>query len=354
MIVFRFRFLSTAFMLIAVANIFCSCISSQSKISPLPPVTEQMKTKAGYLKKILFPSCREFGVFITVNTIDLYEQKPKALSERLLLLGVTDVYFDFDIKLFEQPDFIKKLHKIVDELRKQKIRCSPVIIDELMYQPDQHGAGADAVGNIIGEVNSFNRWVSSRREFTGIAASVSPHCIASSNSRIKHGLIYSWSENTYGVNCENDMIMKQAFDILRDIKDAAEPLPLSIIIENYYHDRAVKGDLSMGNVNDFLQFGDKVILTSYAKYSNEIKELAVSELKDCKKADSIVLCLRTSRTIYGEDSESVSFTRKKWKQFISDLNTLVQNSSKFKSFRGIAFREYDGLELQWEKVEEVK
>jgi hypothetical protein len=351
MIVFRCRSLSTAFLLVAVAGIFCSCISDQSKISPLPPVTEQMKTKAGELKKILFPSCREFGVFITVNTIDLYEQKPEALSERLLLLGVTDVYFDFDIKLFQKPDFTKKLHKIVDELRKQKMRCSPVIVDELMYHPDQQGDGAAAVSNIVGEVNSFNRWISSKREFTGIAPVISPHYIASSNSRIKHGLIYSWSENTYGRNGENDMIMKQSFEILRDIKEAADPLPLSIIIENYYHDRAMKGELSLGNINDFLQFGDKVILTSYAKYSNEIKELAAGELKDCKKAESIVLCLRTSRTIYGEDSESVSFTRKKWKQFIGDLDKLVRNSSKFKSFRGIAFREYDGLELQWEKVE---
>jgi hypothetical protein len=79
--------------------------------------------------------------------------------------------------------------------------------------------------------------------------------------------------------------------------------------------------------------------------------LVLNVLKDCKKDDSVILCLRTARTIYGDDSESVSFTRKKWKQFISDLNTLVQTTSKYKSFHGIVFREFDGLELQWEKVE---
>ena len=88
-----------------------------------------------------------------------------------------------------------------------------------------------------------------------------------------------------------------------------------------------------------------------SKYSNEIRELAISELKDCKKADSIILCLRTARTIYGDDAESVSFTRKKWKQFIGDLNALVRTASKYKSFHGIAFRQFEGLELQWEKVD---
>lgn len=351
MIMFMHRSLLTILAAVACAAVFCSCVFGPDKISPLPPVTEQMKAKAGELKKTLFPACREFGVFITVNTIDLYEQYPEALGEKLVLLGVTDVYFDFDIKLFQKSDFTKKLHKIVDELRKRKINCSPVIESELMYQPDQNGDGTSAVRDIIGEVNSFNRWVSSRRELTGVAPIIYPHLINSGNSKIKHGLIYSWSESTYGINNENDMIMKQSFDILRDIKKAADPLPLSIIIENYYHDRTVKGNLSLGNINDFLQLGDKVILTSYAKYSNEIRELVLGELKDCKKAESVVLCLRTTRTIYGDDSESVSFTRKKWKQFIIDLNKLVQNGSKFKSFRGVAFREYDGLELQWEKTE---
>jgi hypothetical protein len=347
------RNLLIMFLSITGAGLLCSCMSgnSENKTSPLPPVTADMKTKAAELKKTLFPACREFGIFITFNTIELYEQAPEALGERLTLLGVTDAYFDFDINLLKKSDFTRKLHKIVNELRKRNIRCSPVIGDEPLYHPDHKSDGIAAVKNTIGEIKSFNRWVSSEHEFTGIAPVINPHRVSSGNSNIKSGMIYSWNENAYGKNGENDMIMKQAFDILRDIKKAADPLPLSIIIEHYYHDRAMKGDLSCGTVSNFLKYGNHVILTSYAKYSNEIKALALSELKDCKEADSVALCLRTARTIYGEDAESVSFTRKKWKQFISDLNALAQSCSKYKSFHGIVFREFEGLELQWEKVE---
>jgi len=347
------RMLLIMFLFAAGAGTLCSCMSSKSenKISALPPITAEMKTKADELKKSLFPACREFGVFITVNTIDLYEQEPEALGERLSLLGVTDAYFDIDINLLKKSDFTKKLHKIVNELRKRNIRSCPVIGDEPMYHPDHKSDGVAVIKHTVGEIKSFNRWVSTENEFTGIAPVINPHRVNSGNINIKNGMIYSWSENAYGKNGENDMIMKHAFDVLADIRKAAEPLPLSIIIEHYYHNRAVKGDLSIGTINDFLKYGDHVILTSYAKYSNEIKVLVLNALKDCKKDDSVVLCLRTARTIYGEDSESVSFTRKKWKQFISDLNALVQTTSKYKSFHGIAFREFEGLEVQWEKVE---
>ncbi len=341
------------FLFAAGAVILCSCMNgkSENKISALPPITAEMRTKAAEIKKTLFPACREFGVFITLNTIELYDQEPEALGERLSLLGVTDTYFDFDINLLKKSDFTKKLHKLVNELRKRNIRCSPVIGDEPLYHPDHKRDGTAAIKNTISEIKSFNRWVSAEHEFTGIAPVINPHRVNSGNINIKNGMIYSWSENTYGKNGENDMIMKHAFDVLADIHNAAEPLPLSIIIDHYYHGRAVKGDLSCGNINDFLKYGNHIILTSYAKYSNEIKVLVLNVLKDCKKDDSVILCLRTARTIYGDDSESVSFTRKKWKQFISDLNTLVQTTSKYKSFHGIVFREFDGLELQWEKVE---
>ncbi|MFA6104834.1 MAG: hypothetical protein WCV67_20570 [Victivallaceae bacterium] len=347
------RILLIMFPAIVMTGVLCSCLSSKSenKRSPLPPITVNMKTKAAELKKILFPGCREFGVFITYNTIELYDQEPEALGERLALLGVTDVYFDFDIKLLKQADFTKKLHGIVNELRRRGIRCSPVIEDEPLYQPNHSRNGTAAIEKVVGEIKSFNRRASDQQEFTGITPVISPHRVSSSNINIKNGMIYSWSENTYGKNGENDMIMKQSLNILEDIKKEAAPLPLSIIIEHYYHGRAVKGDLSCGTINDFLKYGDHVILTSYAKYSNEIKGLVLNQLKDCNKADSVVLCLRTARTIYGDDSESVSFTRKKWKQFISDLSALVQTTSKYKSFHGIAFREFEGLELQWEKVE---
>jgi len=340
------------FLAVAGAGILCSCLSqSENKLSPLPPITAEMKTKAAELKKTLFPACREFGVFITPNTIELYEQEPEALGARLSLLGVTDVYFDFDINLLKNSDFTKKLRKIVNELRKREIKCVPVIGDEPLYQPDHKNAGVAAIDNTVGKIKSFNRGASANQEFTGIAPVINPHRVSGGNINIKSGILYSWSENGYGKNGENDMIMRHSFDILQDLKKAAEPLPLSIIIEHYYHDRAVKGDLSCGSINDFLNYGDQVILTSYAKYSNEIKALVMSQLKDCEKVDSVVLCLRTARTIYGDDSESVSFTRKKWKQFIADLNALAQSASKYKSFHGIVFRDFEGLELQWEKVE---
>ncbi|MEI8245671.1 MAG: hypothetical protein WCI51_07570 [Lentisphaerota bacterium] len=347
------RILLIMFLSAAGAVILCSCKSDKidNKDFRLPPITAEMKSKAAELKKALFPACREFGVFITVNTIDLYEQEPEALGDRLSLLGVTDAYFDFDLNLLKKSDFTKSLHKIVTELRKRNIRCSPVIGDEPLYKPNHKSDGIAAIDNAIGEIKSFNRWISAKKEFTGIAPVINPHRVNYGNINIKSGMLYSWSENTFGKNGENDMIMKHAFDILQDIKKEAEPLPLSVIIDHSYHNRAVKGDLSCGDINDFLKYGDHVILTSYAKYSNEIKALVMNVLKDCKQPDSVVLCVRTARTIYGDDAETVSFTRKKWKQFINDLNALVQGTSKYKSFRGIAFREFEGLELQWEKVE---
>lgn len=348
---FFYRMMTSLFIIITVLLSSCMNSKTDSKISALPPITSEMKTKAAELKKILFPACREFGVFITINTIDLYEHEPDSLGERLSLLGVTDAYFDFDLNLLNQSDFTKKLHKIVNELRSRNIRCMPVVGDEPLYHPNHKRDGVSAVKNAIGEINGFDHWYSSDLNFTGIAPVINPHRVNSGNINIIHGMIYSWSENTYGKNGENDMLMKQAFDILKDIKKAAEPFPLSIIVEHDYHNRAVKGDLSCGTINDFLKYGDYVILISYAKYSNEIKALVLNQLKDCKKDDSIVLCLRTARTIYGEDSESVSFTRKKWKQFITDLNALIGGISKYKSFHGIVFREFEGLELQWEKVE---
>lgn len=324
----------------------CRIGESDQKPSPLPPISAEMRNKAKEVKAIITPGAKEIGMFISMNTIALYWAHPEYLAERLALPGVTDVYFEIRLSVLNDSNYYPALRKIIAAIHAVKIKCHIVIEDEMLYSADNEDHDARRT---VSAIKSYN-WYSPRNsEFDGIVAVVNPHHIVSSNVFLKHGLLYSWQDSNFGKNHENDMIMRQAFQILEEIKTAASPMSLTVITENFYHEHNKKGDLSLGNINDFCKYTDSVIIIDYAKYAKEAFGLVKDELKDCNKNQSVMICLRTDRSMYGENAEAVSFSRKKWSQMTTDLTALIKYASAFKSYRGICFRDFDGFELLLEK-----
>jgi hypothetical protein len=332
--------------LIIIGCTGCGSPEHYEKLSPLPPISDAVRQKSAVIKAIFTSTGKEFGMFVTMDTIMLYWSQPEQLAERLKLPGVTDVYFDIRLSALDDSNYYPAIRRIIAALHAVKIRCHIVIDDEQLYSAQN----IDHDGRkVTSAVKSYNWYAPRESEFDGIVAVVNPHHIVSSNTYLKRGLLYSWQESNYGKNNENDMIMRQAFQILEEMKTAAKPLTLTVFTDNFYHDRNKKGDLSVGNINDFSQIADCVIISAYSKYAKEVMTLIKEELQDCKKNNTMLICLRADRSIYGENAEAVSMSRKKWPQLTEELTALVNVLAGFKSYRGICCNDFAGFELLLEK-----
>ncbi len=161
---------------------------------------------------------------------------------------------------------------------------------------------------------------------------------------------YPWRWNGrsgYGIGKDNDMMVRQAIDILKRVRSKIPKVIFSNAISHSLHHHAVNGDLSVGRINDFLEVCDYVLIMAYSDRSERIVRICLDELKEGDRNSSIMICVKTSFNKVGGKSTSLYW--KGWNNALRSLKYVIEKVRVYPSFRGIAFFEYDGLEKMWEQ-----
>lgn len=316
--------------------------------APRPaPLTENahFRGHAEILKKTLSP-LRMAGAFITPDTYENYRYTPEELVRRLRMAGITQVYLQtesYEVKDFgaEFPVFLKHLRNsgipvwiaISDHIIYEKPEESFVYLSTLAHDYDKH---------LYQRITDF----SAVDNVFGIALALTPHI----NSSLRRRGLYAWSESTYGIGGDNDQLIRQSIKLAADIRRKFRSKPLALVIPEFYHGKAVAGELSAGRIADFLPLADQVVVTAF---DDRIDGHAASLRPQLEEAASLgkqlIVCLPAGYRLQSRRFRSLGDAT--FGGFMNQLSLELRNIQNEPGLGGLAFMNFRGVEILLEKPE---
>lgn len=326
-------------------------------LKPAPPITPKMKQRAAEFKAAINGS-KENAVFLYLSGMDFFEELPQALVQRLNMLGIQKLYLQVPVDEISNKKFAKKLHKFLNAMQSRKIQVSLVIKDVSLhatgitsgeYRRRYLLSSSTRLSKVIDVLEDFNDDADSpAEEFHELSIVLTPHLISSNMPNLPIGTLYCWGDKKYGINNDNDMLMRRSVNILRAFKDSFPDVKISAVTQDYFHDAAQDKKLSMGTTTQLLNYSNTILVTSFYDNDKKIFSKIERELKETSAPQSIIVRIMTAPAIYGEKAKK-SLSRKKWPHFISALKNFNRKCAKYPSYKGIAFDSFEGLEKIWER-----
>ena len=343
--------------IICVCIMMLSCSSVKETATPETAKTEtetdinkeaelsgKMIKNAELFKKSIASKCHETAVYMNERLYKIYEKRENILAARCSALGITDVYLYFDNKNLKDKEFSGKLRTYIVALHSRKIRCHAMLHDPAVYADDKKKT-AQEIGNIL----EFNKAAGDDTgKFDGVLVNIQPHEYARDARIYNRGILYKWDDASYGPGKDNDMLMRQAFNVIEEARKCAPSLELAQKVAWFYDGDARSGKISIGRTEDFLKHCDYLMVSAYSSEWRDILEFAQPSIRNTEKKNSVVIAVKTSININGNDIREVSLSWKGWFRICKDMENVIKSVQKHPSFRGVVFQDYEGLEKAWE------
>ncbi|PCJ56388.1 MAG: hypothetical protein COA79_19000 [Planctomycetota bacterium] len=303
------------------------------------------KKPSGQFKFLIKKYSIGCGVYIYKRTLIKYEKEVSSLVKILVQFGFTEVYLSVSSKRLKSDGKYKQFFKdLLSALHINKIKAQAILLDhKVLYEPDM-------IKERLVIYLNFNNECKPGMGFYGVNADIEPHILKQGRDWIPKTFPYRWDKNKYGIGKDNDELMKKvmtslsmAKKILGKKKHFAQAIP------HFFHHHAVKGDLSTGQINDFLKNCSEVVIMAYSSKAEKVISYCKDELKYAKKKKSITIAVKTSLKTKGGGGDSTSFYGAGWDNFLVSLERIIKDSKKYPSFKGLAVFELAGfLELSKE------
>lgn len=289
------------------------------------------------------------SAYVYNRTLDQYRGKPDLLAERMDFFGIDDVYLFLSTQPFaNDSEFQNEIRALVRALRKRGIDTHHASFSHV-------NAYGEERNEIIEALRLYQRNSDPEERLAGIHFDIESHIMRENRDRWanvmnEYDLSISWDSQTgYGAGGPNDQVMKWVLEQIEEIKRQTEDLGFvySQALGHFYEDRLVRGDLSVGGVNDFLEHCDYVILMNYTDDTARLIRQARLEVENANQPNSIEVVVKTADNRVG--SLSTTFADKGWLVMMNALTELCEAFSGESAFRGIGFFEFQSLEELWDE-----
>ena len=182
-------------------------------------------------------------------------------------------------------------------------------------------------------VTEFNQSLPKEHRIAGITVYVAPHIYNGQNVWRMYNQLYRWADTRYGKGGDNDMLMREALDILRRIAAIPDLPPLTVAFPDFYHDRAVAGDLSVGAVKDFAAISPSLMIINTANLPSQMARNLEKELNDAPPAARIIAEVPLA---HHSSISTGRLRRRNWDDFMRALEAFKTVSAKDDNFDGMA------------------
>ncbi len=193
----------------------------------------------------------------------------------------------------------------------------------------------------------FNAGLPETGRLDGITVQLTPHLYSGKNIRRMYNSIYAWSEKSYGKGGDNDMLMLLALENLRQIAALEQMPPLTVAIHDFYHEKALSGDLSGGTIRDFAAAAPTVAVINTANLPSQLAVNIAGELQSIPTGKKVlaVIPLATHTSI-----DSTRLRRRNWGDLLRALEVCITSAKKYPGFAGIILSPFSVVEyLRLEK-----
>lgn len=246
------------------------------------------------------------------NRVYCYITTEKALNDNMiaLLRELDNAGIPAEVVLF-QRDFYRKVQ--TNQLLRSIVWQYPTLKD------------------VAQKVIDFNRELPPEiRKFAGITIVTGAHTFTNANVERSRGQLYAWAEDRYGIGRDNDMLMRQMFELLKEIAALPDLPPLTLGIQDFYHENAVAGKLSCGSINDFAKIG-KVMIINRGNVATQLVKQVENELKYASGKPVLISIPLAEHTALN----SGKLRRRDWNDFCRALEYAGKHFKENKSCGGI-------------------
>lgn len=185
------------------------------------------------------------------------------------------------------------------------------------------------------KIAEFNAGLPPGSRFSGVVAVAEPHVFNDTRAVLPLGMLYCWSDSTYGPGLDNDLMLKAVVAALKELPERLGGLPLTVAVPDFYHEKAVAGELSVGRIGDFVELstsGRDVIVCSGGNKPSELSRVVADELEAVRQDDRVLIEINLA------DHTSVAsgaLRRRDWNDLLRSLQYLISRQSDRPAFQGV-------------------
>lgn len=278
-------------------------------------------------------------IYISEMTFERYLSAPETLASNCALAGIKDVILPFRTQLYlTYPEYAQALVKQIKGFHERGISASAFLSDDisLLYRKNR-------IENIASAFSRFQKEADDdTARFDAVSLDILPDSLRTQNrtSGIPKSFPWRWNEKTgWGEGNSNDMLMKAALNCIGNARTFLSDTPLSATAKPSYFEDYKKNRLSCGSISDFLMSCEYLIIPAYSDNPETVLKLSTAALKECPADGGMAICLKTDGR-----AGAFSFAGMDWKLFRQAMKNIRDRAAAYKSFRGIIFSDYDGLE----------
>ena len=322
------------------------CVSTPERYATPVMVPELMASEE--VQKARAKEFRELTAGVAVRGIGIF---PKAyhivpseeLLDRMEALGFNRVY----CYISSEKQLDDAFRDFIDRAAKRKIAVEAVLNQRDFYcratgnkiirffRPSYLRLDEAAEG-----LSEFNGGLPGNAKLAGVTVITEPHLFTPTNPDTPPDSLYYWSEDTFGPDLDNAMLMKQSIDMLKAAAEKAHGLPLTSGVADFYHELAVEGKLPLGKVSDFCAISPRIILLDSGNKPSQAADVVENELKaipdKCTALIGISLAGHTS-------VDSGSLRRRDWNDLMRAMRYLLGRFRKHRSFEGFVIAPFSAL-----------
>lgn len=327
-----FKNLLTVSALLVLAG--CSTPPRQVMPGVVPPHTAENAVSTARIKQF-----RKVTANFKVRGIGVYPEAfrerytPAEVAERIQSLGFNRAY----CYISTETALDDHLTSVLRELGKRSIPAEIVVFQRDYYRKNhanqllrpflfQYPTLKKAVQKIIDFNDDLPEDV---KKISGLTIIAGAHDFTTANVERSHGQLYAWAEDRYGIGRDNDMLIRQLFAELKAIAAFEALPPLTIGIPDFYHDKAVNGELSCGKVADFAKFG-KVMVINHGNVATQLVKRAENELKSAKQPLLIAINLNNHTA-----QKDGGLRRRDWNDFCRAVDYAGKKFTAYSGFDGV-------------------
>ena len=337
----------SGFAAVAAALLLASgCVSTPERYAVPVMVPELMAPKE--VQTARAKDFRELTAGVKVRGIGLYPQAyhavpPEELLDRISDLGFNRIYC-----------YISSEKQLDDAFRDFIARAAKrnIPVEAVLNQRDFY---CRATGNKIirffrpsyirldeaaEELCNYNNDLPDEEKIAGITVITEPHLFTPTNPDTPPDSLYYWSEDTYGPDLDNAMLMKQSLDMLKMAAGKASGLPLTVGMADFYHELAVEGKLPLGKVSDFCAISPRILLLDSGNKPSQAAAVVENELAALPPRCTVMIGINLA----GHTSvDSGSLRRRDWNDFMRGMKYLLGRFQKHRTFEGFVIAPFSAL-----------
>ena len=283
-----------------------------------------VETRIAALKKVMAP-LKTRGVSVDLNAYAHHPMPGQEILKAVKKMGFNRIC----CRISSESELSETLQKLLVSAAAEKLPVELVLRQGDFKQRFRGNALVRALlpqfrqlPEMAEEIVRFNETLPANAKIAGVQVVFEPHRFTYANGASEiPGLLYLWSDATFGKGLDNDKLVELSIKQLEKMKANLKGIPLSVELPDFYPLWKKEGKLTRGSAKDFSAIG-KVVIRCTGNLPSQLVNNSKTAMADAKEVTAVIpLADHTS-------VRSGALRRRDWNDLVRALGFFISSTRK--------------------------